>query len=239
MRRLSLLVTPLLVCAAGFAQSDLPHFGIGVDMSTLGAGIQAATAVTHKSNVRVGFNYFTYSRDFTKDGINYNGELQLRSFEILYDQYLFGGLHVSPGLLAYNGNRGTATAAVPGGQQFSLGGTSYTSAAAAPVTGTGNVNLGTASPMVLIGVGNLLPRSTRHFTVNFDVGAVFQRAPQATLNLNGSVCNPAIPAPCTPIAVSAVPGLQTDVQNEQNKINKSLNFFRYYPVISLGFGYKF
>lgn len=239
MRHVSLVLTPLLVCTAGFAQSDLPHFGIGVDMSTLGAGIQASTAVTRKSNVRVGFNYFTYSRDFTKDGINYNGDLQLRSFEILYDQYLFGGFHVSPGLLAYNGNKGIATAAVPSGQQFSLGGTSYTSAPTNPVIGNGAVNLGTASPMVLIGVGNLLPRSKRHFTVNFEVGAVFQRPPKATLNLSGSVCNPVIASPCTPVAVSAVPGLQSDVQNEQNKINKSLDFFRYYPVISFGFGYKF
>lgn len=235
-RLLPLVLTPLLVCGAGLAQSDLPRFGIGVDMSTLGAGIEAATAVTRKSNARVGFNDFSYSRDLHKDGINYSGELQLRSFEILYDQYLVGGLHISPGLLAYNGNRANATAAVPGGQTFSLGGVTYMSAASNPVTGTGTVNLGTTAPEVLLGFGNLLPRSGRHFTVNFEFGAVFQQSPKATLNLNGTVCDQT-GVVCAP--VSSYPGLQANIQNEQTKINNDLNFFRYYPVIRFGIGYKF
>jgi len=231
-----LLVVSLFSCVAALAQSELPHFGIGVNMSTLGAGIQAATAVTQKSNVRVGFNDFSYGRDFNKDGIQYNGNLQLRSFEILYDQYLIGGLHVTPGLLAYNGNRGTANAAVGGGQTFSLGGVTYMSAASNPVNGNATVNLGSTAPMILIGFGNLLPRNGRHITYNVEFGAVFQGSPKATLNLAGTVCDPT-GAICQPVTV--YPGLQTNIQNEQNKINNDLNFFKYYPVIRFGIGYKF
>ena len=138
--------------------------------------------------MRVGFNDFSYSRDFTKDGIKYGGSLNLRSFEILYDQYLIGGFHVSPGLLAYNGNHVDATASVPGGSPFTLGGTPYFSDRVNPVGGTGALKLGRAAPMVLIGFGNLLPRSSRHFAVNFEFGVVFQSSPDAQLALTGSTC---------------------------------------------------
>ena len=74
--------------------------------------------------------------------------MRLRSVDVLYDQYLVGPLHVSPGVLLYNGNRGTATASVPGGQSFSLGGNTFYSSAADPVRGNGTLNLGTVSPMI-------------------------------------------------------------------------------------------
>jgi hypothetical protein len=225
--------------AACFAQSDtvpLPRFGLGVKLSTLGAGIEAATAVTRKSNLRGGFNAFTYGTDLTKDGIGYSGELRLRSVDVLYDQYLVGPLHVSPGVLIYNGNRATATASVPGGQSFSLGGNTFYSSTANPVAGNGTLNLGTVSPMLLFGVGNLLPRNSRHFAVNFEAGVIFQRPPKATLNLAGSTCNSAGTA-CLPIASNPV--VQSSIQSEQTKINNDVNFFKYYPILSLGFGYKF
>ena len=231
-----LLCGGLLAFACFGQSSDLPRLGIGVKFSTLGAGIEAATAVTRKSNVRGGFNAFTYGTDLTKDGISYSGELRLRSVDVLYDQYLVGPLHVSPGVLLYNGNRGTATASVPGGQSFSLGGNTFYSSAADPVRGNGTLNLGTVSPMILFGVGNLLPRNDHHFAVNFEAGVIFQRAPQATLNLAGSTCN-STGIVCLPVASNPV--VQSSIQSEQTKINNDVNFFKYYPILSLGFGYKF
>ena len=100
-----------LLGSVALAQSDMPRFGLGVTASTLGAGIQAATSVTAKSNVRVGFNIFDYNHSFTKDGINYNGDLKLRSVQVTYDQF-FGPFHISPGALIYNGSKGDATASV-------------------------------------------------------------------------------------------------------------------------------
>ena len=239
MRNWSILVSPLLLWAFGlfpcFGQFESqPRLGVGVKMSSLGAGIEAATAVTRRSNLRVGFNIFSYGTDLTKDGIHYDGDLSLRSVQVLYDQYLIGPLHVSPGLLLYNGNQLSGSASVPGGQSFSLGGTGFVSSAADPVHGTGYLNLGTTSPMVLIGVGNLLPRSRRHFAVNLEAGVIFQRAPQAKLTLNGSACIGGI---CQPAASN--PLVENRIQAEQDKINRDLDLLRFYPVISVGFGYKF
>jgi hypothetical protein len=242
--RNELILTVALACwsavapAVGHAQGEgtITRFGAGVKASTLGAGIDVAAAVTRKSNVRVGFNAFSYNDTFSKDGINYGANLRLRSVEILYDQYLVGGLHISPGFLVYNGNGGTAAAAVPGGQSFSLGGTTYYSAAANPVVGTAALTLGKAAPMILFGVGNLVPRSHRHFSVGFETGVVFEGSPNATLNLMGSACT-SQGALCQTIASN--PAIQSNIISEQNKINNSMTPFKYYPVVSLEFGYKF
>jgi hypothetical protein len=241
MRNLFLYAATLAGCVVSLSPSPcagqaLPKFGLGVKASTLGVGIEAATAVTRKSNVRIGVNAFDYSHNFTQDGINYNGKLILRSVELLYDQYLIGGFHISSGLLAYNHNRGTATEVVPGGSSFTLGGTTFYSDRNNPVNGSGTVTLGKAAPMVLLGFGNLLPRSTRHFAVNFEFGVVFQGSPDAKLNLNGSTCN-SLGTACQAIGSNA--DAQSHITAEQQKLNDKLAPFKYYPVVSLGFGYKF
>jgi len=238
-RRFSWFTVSLVLGAAGlFAQESLPRFGVGIKVSTLGAGIEAATAVTRKSNVRVGFNDFSYSDTFNKDGIAYGGTLNLRSFQANYDQYLIGGLHISPGVLLYDDNRGTASVTALGGQSFTLGSATYYSNTLNPVTGNGTLGFQyKTAPELLIGFGNLLPRNRRkHFAFNFEFGAAYQGSPSATLNLTGSACtSPGVN--CQNVATT--PSIQSNVVAQQNKINGDLKTFKYYPVISLGFGYKF
>ncbi len=98
------------------------RIGIGVKVSTLGAGLEVATPLGRKFNLRGGLNLFRYSRPITNDGIHYQGQLKFQSGEAHLDWFPFGGFHVSPGVLFYNGNELTATAMVPGGQTFSEGG---------------------------------------------------------------------------------------------------------------------
>ena len=230
----------LVISSPCFAQTgtrqSLPRFGIQGKISTLGIGFDAATAVTGHSNVRFGFNAFNLGVSETTDGITNDATLNLRSLQATYDYYVFHGLHVSPGVLLYNGNKLTANASVPGGSSFTLSGTRYFSDASNPVRGTANVGLGKAAPMILLGVGNLLPRNRRHFTVNFDFGVVFQGSPAATLNLTGGTCD-SHGLNCQTIASN--PGIQSNIQSEQTKLNKDLRPFKYYPVLSLGFGWKF
>jgi hypothetical protein len=172
-----------------------------------------------------------------RDGIHYNGTLSLRSVGVFYDQYLIGGFHVSPGVLVYDGNGATADATAPGGQSFLLGSQTYLSDKANPVGGTGTLGLDRkAAPALLFGFGNLLPRSPRHFSVTFDFGVVFQGPPKVTLNLNGSACNSQGNV-CQDIRSNPV--IQANIQSQQIKLNDSLAPFKYYPVVSLGFGYKF
>lgn len=218
------------------AQSDLPRFGVGVSASTLGFGIQAATAVTSKSNVRAGFNIFDYDHTFNKDGVRYDGQLKLRSVQITWDQY-FGALHISPGVLVYNGNSGNATATVPGGQSFSLGGNTFYSSVANPVNGSGTLSVNKAAPMILVGFGNLLPRSQRHFGINVEAGVVFEGSAKVRLNLGGTTCLTSAQTVCVNTATD--PLVQSSVVAEQSKLNNDVGPFKYFPVVSVGFSYKF
>jgi hypothetical protein len=210
--------------------------GVGVKVSTLGIGGEAALALRHRSNVRVGFNAFSYGDTFGKDGVTYKGTLDLRSLQATYDLFLLSGFHVSPGVLIYNGNKVTASASVPGGQSFTLSNTNYRSDAADPVGGTGKLAVYKAAPMLLFGFGNLVPRSSRHFSTSVEIGAAYQGPPRVTLNLTGSACDPT-GINCR--SISSDPTIQANVVSEQAKLNKSASPYKFYPVLSFGVGFKF
>jgi hypothetical protein len=210
--------------------------GIGLKVSTLGAGIEVATPLAGKLNVRGGFNMFRYDRGLTNNGIHYTGQLRFQSAEAHLDYFPFGGFHISPGLLFYNGNQLSATAAVPGGQTFTLGGTSYQSDTTTPVTGTGKLDFVKVSPSIMLGIGNLIPRSGRHYSFLFEVGGAYQGSARVALNLLGNVCAPG-GSNCR--AISSDPTVQANVLSEQNKISKDINPYRFFPIISLGVGFNF
>lgn len=238
---ISLLSTLTFGSEAKAATGDTsPSFtvGVGVKASTLGAGIDFAVPVTRRSNVRVGVNGLNYNRTFDKDNVSYRGRLALRSFQATYDFFPFAGsFHISPGMLAYNGTKVTATASVPGGQDFDLGDATYRSSNQDPLKGNANLSVNKAAPMVLLGFGNLVPRRrSRHLTASFEVGAFYQGTPKVGLNFGGSACD-ITGLNCREIAGD--PSIQTEVLKEQEKLNKDVSPFKFYPVVSFGFGYKF
>jgi len=213
------------------------RIGVGVKMSLLGGGIEVATPVTHRSNVRAGFNMFSYGRNFNKDGIAYGGQLAFKTVEAHYDIFPFAGrFHISPGVLAYIGDPITANATVLGGQSFSLGGHQYFSDSTAPVTGTGKIDFNRAAPTITVGWGNLVPRNSKHISIPFEIGVAFQGTPKANLNLAGNVCN-SPDVNCRSVASDST--VQSQITSEQTKLNNSMTLFKAYPIISVGFGYKF
>jgi hypothetical protein len=209
--------------------------GVGVKVSMLGIGGEVAVAVSHRSNVRFGFNAFSYGHTFDKDGVTYKGTLDLRSAQATYDLFFLKEFHISPGVLVYNGNNVTASASVPGGQSFTLSNTNYVSDPADPVKGTGKLTVYKAAPMLLVGFGNLVPHS-RHFSTSFEIGAAYQGPPRVTLNLSGSACD-STGLFCR--SISSDPTIQANVASEQAKLNKSASPYKFYPVLSFGVGFKF
>jgi hypothetical protein len=232
------VVTLLTVCSAQ-TESDKPfsRLGVGIKASLLGAGIEAATPLTARSNLRGGFNMFSYDRGFNKDGVAYAAQLRFRSVEAHYDWFPFNGsFHLSPGVLVYNGNQLTANAFVPGGHTFTLNNTTYSSDPADPINGTGKIDFIKAGPMVTVGWGNLLPRNHHHFSVPVELGVIYTGAPRTALNLGGSACD-AAGLICFSTTSNAT--FQANVQAEQDKLNKDMSAFKFYPVISVGFGFNF
>ena len=235
-----LCVLCFFVASPSFAQT----VGLGAKFSTLGVGIEAATRVNDRSNVRGGVNFFSYNHLFTRNGIDYDGTIRLRSVEAHFDWFLGHGFRISPGMLAYNGNRVEGTASVPGAQSFTLGSRNYFSNPGDPIKGTANVHFSKnkVAPMITFGFGNLL-RSGRRWSITFEAGVAFESTPKAALNLTGSAC-PSAFGPC--LNVATTPQIQDDLRAEENKINNSLppydvvkNVLKYYPEISVGVGYRF
>ena len=230
----SLLAFPAL--AQSVYQETYGKVAVGVKFSTLGAGIELATPVTHRSNLRFGFDAFTYSRSLDKDNLHYDAQLGFRTLEAHYDFFPWaGGFYLSPGLVAYLTSPITADASVPAGQRFTLGGASFVSDPANPVKGTGKLDFNRAGPSFTVGWGNLLPRSAKRFTVPVEVGIVYQGAPKATLNLGGNVCDFAL-LNCPSVAT---PTVFSHVRSEERKIENDTNFFQVYPIISVGLAWKF
>ena len=214
-----------------------PSFGLVAKGSMLGIGGDAGASITPFFNVRGGFNGFSFSHDFSNSGINYNGKLRLRSVEALVDITPLGDLfHISPGILVYNGNQVTATANVPGGQTFDLGGASFRSSPTDPIHGNGLMVVRKAAPMVMFGFGNPIPHH-HHVTFFHDFGVVFQGAPTTTLNFAGTACDPVTGLACVNAATD--PTFQAQVKAQQDKINKDTTIVKFYPVASIGIGIKF
>ena len=241
-------VTCLLVClmiaagsraAAGqvlFAPNS--NAGVAFTVSTLGLGADVAVPVSETVNVRGGFRAFGLNHDFDNDGITFAGQLKLRSVSAHLDWFpLGGGFHVSPGVMLYNGNEVDADARVPGGDTFTLGNTSLISDPSNPVTGAAAVTFRSrVAPSMRVGWGNIIPRGNRRWSIPFELGAVFARAPMAVLSLGGNACA-SDGTNCR--SVAAEPQLQAEVQDEQDQLNDDLSVLKVIPVISIGFSVKF
>jgi hypothetical protein len=213
--------------------------GVGFRMSSLGLGGEVAAEVTHSTNVRGGVNFFSYSRGYTDNGIHYAGDLRWLSAEAHYDWFPFAhALHLSPGLIAYNDNHVNAAASVAGGGLFTLNGVQYESDPANPVKGSAKLSFNKLAPTVMFGLGNLVPRNRKHFSFNIEAGVAFSGSPKIALNLTGFACTPGTPPTnCQNVATNST--IQSNIQGQQTKISNDLSPFKYYPLISMTFGYRF
>ena len=213
------------------------HFGIGLKMSTLGAGIEGAARLTSHSNLRAGFNMFIYGRPFDTDGITYHGGFYLRSAQVNYDWFPFrGGFHLSPGMLVYDGNRMSANISVPGGHIFSINRSSFRSDPKDPIRGNATITFWKVAPALLIGWGNLIPRKSHRFSIPFEFGIVFHGQPNLAFSLTGKACDPKSHY-CSGIA--ADPTGQSYIASERAQINSDISSFKFYPVVSGGFAVNF
>jgi len=225
------------------AKSSYSKIGIGIKVSTLGAGIEVATPLARKFNVRGGFNMFRYSKDLTNKGIVYNANLQFQSAEAHLDFFPFGGFHISPGLLFYNGNQLTANATVKTSTSFTIGNNSYVSDLTTPnpLTLAGKIDWVKVSPSLMLGYGNLIPRSGRHWSILAEIGAAYTGSARVSVTPGGGACPVATPTSCFSATGNTAPALafQSNVVTEQGKISKDLSKIRFYPIISLGAGFNF
>jgi hypothetical protein len=212
------------------------RFALAFKSSTLGLGAELGTRLADRVNLRVGFTGFNYSRTVSDGGISYLGTLRLRSAQTVVDWFPSShGFHLSPGLLIYDNNHVTANALLPTGKVLTSGTEAFISNPRDPIRGSATSAMRQVVPMMLFGFGNIIPRS-RHLVFAADFGVAFQGQPKTSFALIGSGCDPS-GRHCRDIAHD--PNVQADVRSGEKTLQDDLSIMKYYPIVSIQFGYRF
>jgi hypothetical protein len=200
-------------------QISAQDFGISAKVGTLGLTFEGITSLSTDLNVRGGVSFFNYSykgdKNTTED-YSFSADLKLSSISLLADWYLFGGtfFRLTGGALI-NLNKVSAKAAPT--KTYYVGGDEYTP------DKLGNLNIDITfqkfSPYIGIGFGNPLDGpSGLAFTV--DIGSAYQGAPKTDMSAKGL------------LEPSAAP-------DQEKQLESNLSWFKWWPVVTLGFTYEF
>lgn len=194
----------------------LADLGLGVKAGTLGLGVEGTVGLATGVNLRAGLNSFSYDYSDSASGINYDVDLDLKSYALLLDWHPFAGsFKLTAGVLS-NRNGATMTATPTG--SVTIGNTTYPASAVGQLRG--EVDFKSSAPYAGIGWGNAAGK-TRGLGFSFELGVLFQGAPEVTLTST----NPAV--------------AQNDLDAEAREIEDDVSSFKSYPVISFGLSYQF
>lgn len=221
--------------------SVFSRIALGVDVSPLGIGVEAATNINPHLNVRANGSLFQYTADnISTEGFNVTAKIKMSSARASLDYYPFhAGFRLSPGIMFYNGNHASVVFAAASGTSFSLDDHTYYSATGAnAVVGHGAFGLGNGRPAFTMttGWGNVIPRSGRHFSFPFEVGVAFIKDPAVALNLTGFVCD-SNGQNCVDVATD--PTAQADLASQVKSYQNDVDPLKTYPIVSFGVAYNF
>lgn len=193
----------------------------GVRVSSQGFGLELVGSLTERLNVRAGANYFTLSKSLTKSGNEFDFDLKLKSFNALLDWHVFGGsFRISGGgVIDKNFLDGVASDA----NTYDIGDMVFT----IDEVGTlrGEIDYRDLSPYVGVGWGNPLAKDSG-WTFMVDLGVVFIGAANVDLTSTGGT-------------LSNDANFLAEVVKEEADVRDDLDDFKLYPVVFLGFSYKF
>ena len=210
---------------------------VGLTLGSGGIGIELATPLTSKLNLRGGSGFFSYTTGFVADTVPIDGTLHLQNSHLSVDWFPFGSaFHISPGITLFNHTSYNALIYIPGNQVVDLNDVPYTSDPLDPIRGTAHLNFGArAAPRLTAGFGNVVRHRTARLTFPVEFGVIYTTRPTVAFSLTGSSCD--MTNSCDPI--------QSDPQTEQNillqqaEIADDLKMLRFFPIISFGVSYKF
>lgn len=196
---------------------------IGPKIGIQGIGVDARAPITESLLGRIGFNYFSFSKSKVaiEGNLKLDATLRLLSVPVMLDWHPFenSGFRLSGGV-AYNGNKlslkGTANGPV------TINNITYPAAQIGSVTGT--LSLGnTLAGLATIGYDSSFVKDGA-WSFNFEAGVMYTGSPKLSISATGT-------------------GGQTvkDVLDRAIKEDSGSwkKYLKYYPILSLGFKYKF
>lgn len=210
-----LLALALMLSSTANADLDL---GLGVKAGTLGLGLEASWQPLPYLDIRLGANAYDYEDDGTQAGVPYDATLALDNY------YATGNFHfpVSPmrvtaGIYS-NGNEFQMLN--DEGADLDIGGINYPGAGIGTLTSV--TSFGSTSPYVGIGLDFTLAGKVG---LNMDFGVLWQGEPEVTLEADG--------------LLALDPGFQAALEAERLELEDEMSDFKAWPVVSIGFVYKF
>jgi hypothetical protein len=222
------MASVIAVAATAFQTARAADTGAGLRIGTLGAGVDFDIALIDRVNLRVGYSAYNIHRNVEQTDVTYDGKVKLSNPAVTLDWFPLedSGFRASLGAVG-SGTRVDATGMPNSSAQYVINGVTYTAAQLTSLNGRfrfGN----TVSPYMGIGWGNPV-KSSQKLTFLFDVGVVYGGTPDVTLNAN---CASTVPTTiCSQLA--------QDIEAERQKLVDQLTTIKWYPVISLGMGYRF
>jgi hypothetical protein len=215
-----LAVAFALMGSAGPSQAQ--GIALGLKAGTLGAGLDLTVGLAPSLNLRAGVQGFSLSRAFTERDLTYDGKADLRSAWLLLDVHPGGkGTRLSVGGV-YSRNKVTGTS--PASGTVTVNGVTYSVANVGTIDGEATAN--DLCPYVGLGWGNAV-RSGSALRFAFDVGVMYQGAPK--ISLTAHPVNPAL----------VPPAFFADLEKERQKVEDDASKYKFYPVVNLGFSYRF
>lgn len=207
-----------LTLLSSVALADV-NFAIGPKIGTLGAGVEAVVGSGEAFNLRINANGWRYSREIHKDTVKWNGKLNLKTAGIFADYHPFeNGFRISAGpLLNYNSLN---ISAAPN-QNLTINGHTYTPTQIGKATG--KLKFKKVSPYLGIGYESAFTNNSC-LSMNVEAGVLFQGKAKGTFSATGSSATQS----------QFLNDLKSNAEKAANK-----DFIRYYPVISIGFKYRF
>ena len=225
-------VAALVFAMPAFAERSFPSVGVGVTAGTLGPGLTLTVPVFDVLNVRAIGSGLAFDIDVEiddEDGIpnnelEFDGDITIGAVGGLLDYHPFrNGFRASVGVLyAFNEFEGTA---VCDQVTCEVGGQPAVVAQGDRLRG--EVDYSGVAPYVGIGWGNAVDEAGR-WSFSFDIGAMFTGSPDVSVR-------------CTQVSAGGAAQALCDQQadEEENELEDELGDFDVYPVVSIGFAYKF
>lgn len=215
------LTVGLTALAAMFVLTSQAHAGIGIAgrAGTLGIGVEVTQSLIPMVNVRGGVNWFNYSFDGTESDVDYNIDLELKSFTAMIDVHPFPlvGFRLTGGIV-FNSN-GLEMVSDQISTTVNIGGVDYNTGDVGTLNGI--VDFKSTAPYLGIGWGNA---AGSRIALAIDLGIAFQGSPQVELGATGRL--------------RTDPDFQNRLRQEEQDLEDEISGFKYYPVVGIGLSFK-
>ncbi len=212
------LITLGIACSSAFSQES--GWAVGAKVGTEGIGADLhRQIVPNILNLRIGGSFFPFSRTFSEDDIDYEGELRLAALPVLLDVYPFKNWFRLEGGLMINFNEALGTA-VPRQGQIDIGDNTYPADLIGQLKG--DVKFNRTSPYFGLGFCNPIKKGKR-WGFLFDIGAMYHG--QGDVTLTTSTTPP--------------PQLLIDLKREEQNVEDEIRKFTFFPLIQFGVSFHF